>query len=228
MLSDIANEWPPTPMTGHKTTHMKLTHVIEETLADLHTPGWWSGIKIIGHGHSHSDAVFEVTLETDNHALLFRSCRWTQRVGEILAFPWPIPARMARSMNIQVVVRRLDVHSAPFHIGLKTYFHEMNEMPAHERYLFMDSTGAPFYHWDGIHKKWGGPGVGDPPAWRTLHRVVPPFELMKGWDDHKIFCLHAWGERMHLHHHNHHHREEHRERDNREHRDHRLMHDGSD
>ena len=183
MLSDIRNSWPPSPST---TTGTKKGFGTTMSLAGLHTPGWWTGVRI----SLPEDATFRVRLHTET-GLAFASesgsCEWTQANQVWVPLPWPIPAAMATAMDIRV--------SISTEAYITCCFHELPRMRPTDKYLFMHGSSM-IHQWNGRQNAWGNAREGVPPVWRTIHQVVPPMTtILKGWDN-RVFCIHDWSETL--------------------------------
>jgi hypothetical protein len=107
-----------------------------------------------------------------------------------------IPAAMATAMELMVEITSTDTTST--FVSVKLCFHELTRMPIRDHYLFMNRDGGIIQHWNGAQHSWGSPTSGEPPTWRTIHRLVPPAQLLEGWDDNKVFCIHEWNEQVTL------------------------------
>lgn len=182
MLSDIVV--PPLPADlGYKASfHVEGTS-ISESLADLHAPAWWSGVKVIAS--KTPDTIFNMQMIAGDHVLF----EWTQRGDATwVPLPWPIPAAAGKDMDLRLVASA----SEPLIFAMKTCFHELPGMQMRDRYLFVTKEGRPVLFWDGVKHTWNVPERdGDPPTWRTLHWLVRP--TGQGGAS-ETGCFHAWDE----------------------------------
>ena len=203
MLTNIATMWPPAPspeqpQTGTKTKHENTTDsIIVESLADLHEPAWWSGVRVAVHNHENG---VQVRLLKGDGTPVFDSepdtCDWFQNTDTWVKFPWPIPAAMARTLDIKLEVTVLEpaAGAEPF-VALTTCFHEMPHMPTRDHYLFVNGDGRPVHVWNGVKRLDGTPHLRVEPEWRKIHWVVPPSAYLFSWET-KAFCIHAWTEHV--------------------------------
>lgn len=177
MLSDIRSSWPPTAQTGTKKVFGTTM-----SLANLHTPGWWTGIRI----SLPEDATFQVRLHTMTGPVFqIPGSEWTQPNQVWVPFPWPIPAAMATAMDIQV--------SVSTKAQITCCFHELPRMRPTDKYLFLHGSSM-IHQWNGRQNLWGTPRSGAPPVWRTIHQIVPPMAtILEGWNN-AVFCIHDWTE----------------------------------
>lgn len=199
MISSLETLWPPAPgptqlQTGTKTLNTSFTGATYEALTGLHNPAWWSGIRIA----VEPPRQFRVRLLKADGSPAFdcgqNECEWTQASNVWTRLPWAIPAEMATKMDLMVEVTAAD--QTPTFVSIKLSFHEMTLLPPRDRYLFMNKEGHIIHQWNGSQRSWGSPVSGDSPTWRTIHRLVPPQQLLEGWDDSKVFCVHEWDERV--------------------------------
>lgn len=188
MLSDIVV--PPLPADlGYKVSfHVEGTS-ISESLEDLHTPAWWSGVKVIAS--SKPEAKFNMQMIAGDHVLF----EWTQRGDAIWKpFPWPIPAIAAKDMGLRIVATLASADAEPLIFAMKTCFHEMPGMQIRDRYLFVTKEGRPVLFWDGLKHSWNVPErEGAEPTWRTLYWLVRP--TGQGGAS-ETGCFHAWSEQF--------------------------------
>jgi hypothetical protein len=199
MISSLERIWPPAPSptqmeTGTKTLNTSFAGITHESLSGLHDPAWWSGIKIAA-GDSQ---IFRVRLVKSDGSPAFdcaqNYCEWTQPANIWKRLPWAIPAMMATAMDLMVEVSTET--QTPIFISIKISFHEMTLLSPRDRYLFMNKEGRIIHQWNGKQRLWGSPVSGDPPTWRTIHRLIPPEQLLERWDDSKVFCIHEWDEQV--------------------------------
>jgi len=194
MLSNIATFWPPNPgpqqtETGTKTRQTYFDTALVESLADLHEPAWWSGLRI---STPHKMGFHVRLLRRDGSPVFESADEWTQPSGEWRNFPWPIPAAMGRELGIRLEVVPIDPADNGMLVVLTTCFHELPLMGPRDRYLFVNAEGAALQIWDGKRHISSSPQRGPPPAWRTIHSVVPP--LLEKWTGALDFCIHDWTE----------------------------------
>jgi len=165
---------------------------LTESLADLHEPAWWSGVRVA----TVVPAGFQVRLLKGDGSPVFdlaaEACTWVQNTHSWVQFPWAIPAAMGKALDMKLEVTILE-ESFPF-MEVITCFHELPQMPPRDSYLFTNTSGSLLQVWNGVKKKDGTPDRGLSPAWRTIHRIVPPMRLLQGWDDNAHFCVHEWDE----------------------------------
>ena len=203
MLTHIHKLWPPKPSeqqieTGTKTLHTRLGSEVCESLADLHEPAWWSGVRIWANRPSD----LQITLTKGDDSPVFdlapETCTWVQASGEVRMLPWAIPAAMGSALNMKMKVSRAIPSDDDLFIVVTTYFHELPHMLPRDRYLYISENGTVIQYWDGKKRKDGTQERGVQPTWRTLHYVVPPTYMLGNWDDHAVFCFHDWSERLSL------------------------------
>ena len=176
MLAELRHTWP---QPGTKTSRSAII-----SLADLHTHAWWTGVRVT----SDSGGPIRVQLRTKEGVALPTSCDWKQGNREWHPLPWPIPAGMAKAMGIFLQVEAV----APFVITC--CYHDM---PANDTYLFVNGRTV-LHHWNGRQRTWGNRQYGDPPMWRTIHRVVPPMSVILDREvcEDDVFCIHDWSEEL--------------------------------
>ena len=203
MLSNITTIWPPNPspeqpQTGTKSLFATLSNPVTESLADLHTGAWWSGIKITASmaGQIQAHAQFRVRLITAGGLPAFDAapdaCEWVQSNTQWRKLPWPISAEMAKAMDLRIQVTLLD-HPQNTLISLKLSFHELPLMPMADHYMFIDAHGTPMHHWNGVQGVDGSRFRGDPPPWGSPHHIVPLSQnISAGWDLGGAFIFHSW------------------------------------
>jgi len=199
MISDLEHFWPPAPgpnqtQTGTKTLNTSFSGVTHETLVGLHNPAWWSGIRIA----TDPQRRFRIRLIKSDDSPAFdcaqNECEWEQAANVWTHLPWAIPAAMATAMDLMVEITSND--PTPTFVSVKLCFHELTRLSIRDRYLFMNRDGRIIQQWNGSQRSWGSPVSGEPPTWRTIHRLVPPAQLLEGWDDNKVFCIHEWDEQV--------------------------------
>ena len=192
MLRQIA--WPPEPgpTTGFKTKFPEgLEYEKTQSLSQLSHPGWWSGVKILVP--TEEGASFSVRLLAAEDEPVFMEER-VQEANVWVPFPWLIPGEMATAMRLRLEVKRID-SDQPFMFGIKTSFCYLPTLLARDRYLFMNPDRSFAYFWNGATQIWGSPTLGSYPVWRTIHTVIPPFDLM-GSLEQRVFCIHDWNDRL--------------------------------
>lgn len=201
MLSEIAAHWPPAPSpdqpeTGHKTLNEQHAGAYRETLVGLHEPAWWTGVRLTTP--NHPQLRFRVRLLKLHDEPAFRlaadACTWTQQSGEWVKFPWAFPAMMANMMGLQLEITPLDAPEGGVWINTRIAFHEIPDIRAHEPLLFVSANGRVQHYWNGRQHVWGNLDEGAEPRWQTIHIPVPPSSHLAGWNDNKLFCIHAWNE----------------------------------
>lgn len=169
-----------------------------ESLADLHEPAWWSGVRV----WAARPVELRITLTKGDDTPVFdlapEMCTWTQATGEARPLPWAIPAAMGKALNVKVRVSFVNPEDDDLFVVVTVYFHELPQMLPRERYLYMANDGSIIQVWDGKKREDGTPNRGPPPTWRTIHRVVPPTEMLADWNDHTVFCIHEWSEKVPL------------------------------
>ncbi len=169
-----------------------------ETLEGLHTPAWWTGLLLTAT--EGPNVIYHVKLRMRNGRpgmpFAGHECMWTQTSGTWRPFPWALPATMATSMGLEVVITPVDGVATT---AVKIAFQEMSGLLERDHYLFCDDEGTLVQLWDGRHHTWGTPEEGHAPKWRALHVVVPPtkYLLHTRWND-EPFCVHAWNEQVPL------------------------------
>lgn len=137
--------------------------VYRDTLNDLHTTAWWTGVR------TSENARVELTSK-------WRSFEWTQ--NDYHPFPFPFPSWMAKDIDLQITVTSLT--GANMRVIL--FFHEF-DLVKKDRYVFVDD--GIIFHWNGY--------TADPSKLkeRTLHRVVPTMsKILEGVDD-ELRCVHS-------------------------------------
>lgn len=198
MLTSIVTTWPPAPgpqqtQTGTKTQQGK--GLVEMSLADLHTPAWWTGIRLT----TVVPTGFYVRLLKGDGSSVFdlatEDCTWIQNTGSWVQFPWAIPAAMAKALDMKLRIQT--VGGSEPHVSVTVCFHEL-QMPVKDNYLFMNARRELLQVWNGTKLQDGTPDRGMQPVWHTIHYVVPPMRLLPDWDDTMLFCIHNWNELVHL------------------------------
>ena len=205
MLSDIRTCWPPNPgpsqpQTGTKTICVPIKNTVTESIAGLHEPAWWTGLRITTLNQPHPEFLYRVRLIRGNGEPAFDAaphlCEWIQRDGQLLPLPWPIPAIMATEMKLSVKITPVDSSPSDTLCVILT-FHEMPAVSPTEKFLFATEQGAIVQYWNGKTHMAGSRLGGKEPSWRTLHTIVPPMTRLLAaipWNDGKPFCIHEWGE----------------------------------
>jgi hypothetical protein len=103
---------------------------------------------------------------------------------------------MANIMDLQVEITPLDTSEGGAWINTRIAFHEVPDIPHYERLLFFNENGQVQHYWNGRQNDWGNPQEGAVPRWQTIHTPVPPSSRLEGWNDNRLFCIHAWNETM--------------------------------
>ena len=205
MISNITTIWPPNPGTDQPQTGTKSrfvtvsTDYIEESLTDLHTPAWWSGIHISASitGRILEDAQFRVRLITASGRPAFDAapdaCEWEQADSVWQKLPWPISAAMAKTMDLRIQITPLSCPRDVFLI-IKTSFHEMPLMPVHAHYVYLDSHDVPIHCWNGVQNVEGTQHRNvDAPSWGCEHHRVPPSsKIAADWDLEDATPFQSW------------------------------------
>lgn len=175
-LCDMSTFWPPVagPHVGFKTIHKELANDLAPEIinaADLHQGAWWTGIRVLVQGGAPRDFTVEL-LTVDGQHFAGVESRWIQGVGHWTPLPWPIPTLMAEALGLQFRVTPLHngPEPVPAHMWVKydICFHEINEVSAYDRLLFVTGDNRPALHWNGQLR-----GGGDADAHLPLHRGVP-------------------------------------------------------
>lgn len=198
MLSDIKHFWPPPfgqPEVGYKKMSVHGSSV-EMKMNDLHESAWWTGLRLTAY--PHSNAPLRVQLHaSEGFDFPQVITEWTQIDGEWTPFPYPIPARMAATMKLRLVVQTLNEAD----ITMCASFHEMFVLPPNDKYLFVSDTGQVQFYWNGRRRAHGNPESGAEPAWRSVHYVVPTmrFLINSESDSPQVFCIHGWDETVPMH-----------------------------
>lgn len=202
MLSAIPTHWPPHegstvhPETGYKSMTAQHAATYRETLMDLHDSAWWTGLRITAF--TEEPQRFRVKLLNAQGEPAFKMasdrCMWFQESGEWVKFPWPIPAKMAKYMELWVDITPMSVTGNGPYVNTRIAFHEVPGIIPKEHLLFFNEAGAVQHYWNGSQNVWGNRSEGATPRWRTVHVPVPPSSMLDDWDDHKMFCIHTWDE----------------------------------
>jgi hypothetical protein len=194
------------PSFGTKTLHPQYNkRIVEETLAGLHEPAWWYGVRVlvVTPNRVLENIRVRVRLLKPDRSPAFDldPYDWTQNTNEWIQFPWAIPAAMATALDLRLEVSLVEEDvkdiNEPLYITVKTCFREMPHMLPRDKYLFVNHEGRILHFWngrqhvDGVPPHGENPGRGDHPVWRTIHRVVAPFWM---WDETTVFCVHEWDE----------------------------------
>lgn len=173
---------------------------ITESMVGLHEPAWWTGLRITTLDQPHPEFLYRVRLLRGDGELAFDAvphlCEWIQRGGQLLPFPWPIPAIMATEMKLSVKITPVDAGPSDTLCIILT-FHEMSAIPPTDKFLFATEQGGIVQYWNGKTHVGGSRLGGKEPTWRTLHSIVPPMTRLLStipWNDAKPFCAHEWGE----------------------------------
>jgi hypothetical protein len=205
MLSDIAKSWPPNPgpeeaTTGYKQTHMSPESIFGSTelLDDLHEGAWWTGVKLITPAFVADRAKFSVKLvDREGRPFFEERSGWDQMANAWTPFPWPIPATFATKRGLRLRVSRVDCDE-PLFMSMKTCFHEMSLMPSADPYIFINEEGSPLMFWNGATEQWGTRDHGSAPRWALSYEPIPPFDLLDGWNDNRLFVMRSWDSRLDL------------------------------
>lgn len=188
----IRTLWPPPPDSSQvgKTTKMGTGPIIQ-SLADLHEPAWWTGVRVA----AMAPKEFNVRLLKGDGTPVFDhaadTCTWVQNANTWIQFPWAIPAAMGKALDIKLEITVTD-GSAPF-MDVAVCFHELPLMSTKDRYFFADAEGRLLQVWNGKIQKDGTPDRGPPPIWRTIYRIIPPTRLLDEYPD-SVLCVHEWNE----------------------------------
>jgi hypothetical protein len=173
--------WPPVagPNIGFKTINKVLTADDRITMNDIHAPTWWTGLRIVVQGGLEKEFIVDIT--TDRSAdFPAEEKSWIQKSGGWVAFPWAIPAQMAKHICMGLSLRVLGEVPSDNTTWVKyeLCFHEMGEVSAGECLLFIGGDCKPAMHWNAVHC--GGGGLRAPiPLYRDhLHLVVPLMEIL--------------------------------------------------
>lgn len=170
-----------------------------ETLAGLHTPAWWTGLRLVAAGGWNT--VYRVKLRKiwnqPGFPFIPNECEWTQVSGDWHPLPYALPAKMATLMGLELVISPTENAPAGLITSVKISFQELPDLREKDRYLFCDDEGRLVHMWNGRHQSWGTPDEGEQPLWRQLHTVVPTMKwlLHMPWND-QPFCIHDWNERV--------------------------------
>lgn len=192
MISDIHNSWPPifgSENVGNKTILRKIaesTHSVLETLVGLHEPAWWTGIRVSAPRDDGFEGPVRISINLNHMS-------WTQPIGELGPFPFPIPARLATEQKLDVAIT-IDDYVGPIAICIS--FQEMTGLPVRDKYVFARPDGSLVMTWDGATRSLSTPDVGVDPIWRTIHYVVPMMqELIEGTNTlPSMSCIHDWAD----------------------------------
>lgn len=170
-----------------------------ETLVGLHTPAWWTGLRL--SAADGWNTIYRVRLRKLHDQPGFpgvpNDCEWTQVSGDWHPLPFALPATMATVMGMELTVTPTANAPAGLITSVKISFQEMPGLRERDRYLFCDHDGCVVHMWNGRHRTWGTPTEGDQPQWQQLHTVVPTMKWLchMPWAD-MPFCIHAWDERV--------------------------------
>lgn len=166
-----------------------------ETLEGLHVPAWWTGLRLVAADGWNT--AYRVRMILPNGQLPFPGAEWTQVSGDWHPFPWPLPAQMATAMGLQLIIKPTQTVPARLATAVKIAYQEMPLMLERDHYLFCDDEGELVLQWNGSAQTWGTPELGAPPAWRSLHTVVPTTKWLRHmpWPG-TPFCVHEWAERV--------------------------------
>lgn len=181
-LCNISAHWPPVagPHVGFKTIHEAMVGDKHISMGDLHVPAWWTGLRISVQDRKKHEFIVELT--SDDACDFPKTERsWIQKSGGWVAFPWPFPAQMAQHINLGLRIRALGDLSATDEVPWIKYelcFHELDEVPAEDLFLFVRDDDKPAIHWNGEHKGGGGPGAPLPLYRRKSHYVIPTMETV--------------------------------------------------
>jgi hypothetical protein len=166
--------------------------VHREFLDSLHEPAWWTGVRIYTPGTERDCSLRLVGRD----GALGREFEWTQSTGTWTAFPWPIPAHIAKELELHLEIR-ISGLLEPIPISLRVCFHEMPDMPNDVNYLFFNLNGDSVATWHASQREFVlRDGVA---AWNSIHFLVPPMQRLLAtplWDDDRLACVHQWSERI--------------------------------
>ena len=143
MFNEIARCWPPVPSETQPETgtmmHMdqRSEQRWTESLASLHANSWWTGLRLITYGNK-PDTYFCVRLIELNQ-------KWWQKSGEFKPFLWPIPATMARELNLHIEITLISAEPL-FFLNRTVFFHDLEEY-ALNSYSFVDEEGRQQHTW---------------------------------------------------------------------------------
>jgi hypothetical protein len=193
MLSDIVHFWPPPfgqPEVGNKTVHADKSH-IHDTLVGLHEHAWWTGIRVGLYPLQNVPIEVRLSMRNGSTMMAEEFMTWIQSEGTWTPFPFPIPAKMATTLQIDISVRV--VGSANQHMSVCMSFQELPHLIENDRYLFVSDNDTVLLYWNGARRAWGNPAEGAEPTWRTIHRVVPTMRrLLSNSPYQDTFCIHRW------------------------------------
>ena len=200
-LCNISAHWPPVagPHVGFKTIHEALTGDTRIPMHDLHAPAWWTGFRItVQDGQKQEFIVDLTTVDTCDFPTTERG--WIQTSGKWFAFPWPIPANMARHITLGLRVRALGEAPAAVEAPWAKYelcFHELEDVPAGDLFLFVGEDDKPVMHWNDKYKGGGGPSAPLPLYRGKSHYAIPSMETILDItsEDGDLRCTpHGWRE----------------------------------
>ena len=177
MFGLIKKAWPPIPgslNSGHKRREVNGSHT--EPLQDLHNTAWWTGLKIVG-----LPIAMKATVTLNN----FPSFSWSQGPGVYHPLPFPLPASMAKEMEMSLTIET----EYKGHMVLFFTFHEVG-VP-NDQYLFAEEK--PILCWS-QKRSWCTPASQSEPVWKTLHVIVPPTQALIDGAKSRLFCIHDWNE----------------------------------
>jgi hypothetical protein len=186
MLSSLVKNWPPVPNqnTGTRTVHVHCPAV--EPMTGLQEPNWWTGIRISGP----QNHTAHIRIQSKNGSILpLDISEWTQSLNETHPLPFPLPAKMAREMDLELSVK------IPGYESLASVCMTFSALsrPKHDRFIFVNQ-GKIIMHWNPLQSRWGTPTLGYPPTWNTLHTVVPSTSELFQAEEDKLMCVHSWND----------------------------------
>jgi hypothetical protein len=194
-LCNIATHWPPIagPNVGTKTIYRVLAADERITMGDIHAPTWWTGLRIVVQGKVERE--FIVDLSTDSSSdFPSKEKSWIQKSGDWVAFPWPIPANMARHICMELTLRVLGEvprSNTPW-VKYELCFHEIDEVSAEECLLFVGADRKPAMHWNATHSGGGGPSAPMPLYRGKSHLVVPLMDMLMNTRCDRYATPHRW------------------------------------
>jgi hypothetical protein len=199
MLSNIVTLWPPRPSPQQPETGTKTLGEENTTLTDLHEPAWWTGLKLAAGTRTGrvEDASYWVRLLRADGKPVFdgdaHTCEWVQNVSTWHAFPWPIPAAMAKAVGARLEITAVDPDNAVFMVATAC-FHELDRLDTNDMYVFTDEQDYPVHLWNGRQQADGSKLRGDlsPSGSRVPHVVIPPTRLISVWSNNLRVRVNTW------------------------------------
>ena len=181
--------------SGYKQFMGDVVEAHQEELGSLHEPAWWTGVRVYS---PYEQRMCTFRLVGRDGLSLGPQFEWSQQTGTWAAFPWPIPAFVAKAMDLKLELCFIGVEEATT-VSMRICFHEMPDMPNDVNYMFFGINGFVTAAWHASQSELILARSQEAAAWNSIHFLVPRTERLLQtplWDDDRLVCFHNWNERV--------------------------------